>query len=211
MDAGEGEVAKRGGREIPRFARNDGVVGARKESVFAGNAAAAELEVVVEEEVAGGFAGLDGEGGEGVIFGVELQHAAEIDVADDVDVVEKEELVHLVGFRLGGIAAAGSTASAIFEEEPGGFFQAAAGVQQNIFAGDFDAHAEVFIGFQIVDDQVGEVMDVDDHFVDAEGAQAGEGDFEQRAAGEFDEGLGAMVGERAEAGAEAGGEDHGFH
>ena len=98
------------------------------------------------------------------------------------------------------------------EEKPGGFFQAATGVQQEIvFAGDFDAHAEIVVGFQVVDNHVGEVMDVDDDFGDAEGAQAGESDFEQRAAIDFDERLGASVGEGAEARAEAGGEDHGFH
>ena len=55
------------------------------------------------------------------------------------------------------------------------------------------------------------MVDVDDDFGYAEGAQAGESDFEKCAAGEFDEGLGAIVGERTEARAEAGGEDHGFH
>ncbi len=65
--------------------------------------------------------------------------------------------------------------------------------------------------FQVVDDLVGEVVDVDDDFSDAESAEAREGDFEKGAAGEFDESLGASAGERAEASAEAGGEDHGFH
>src|SRR6266436_6250561 len=51
----------------------------------------------------------------------------------------------------------------------------------------------------------------EDDFGDAEGAQAREGDLEQRAAGDFHERLGAIVGERAQARAEAGGEDHGFH
>jgi hypothetical protein len=59
------------GREIPRFARNDSirrargfdVVGELNEGVFAVDAAAAELEMVVEEEGAGGFAGLDSESG----------------------------------------------------------------------------------------------------------------------------------------------------
>jgi len=45
-------VARWRGREISRFARNDGI--------FVVNAAAAEVKVVVEEEGAGGFAGLDG-------------------------------------------------------------------------------------------------------------------------------------------------------
>ena len=137
------------------------------------DAAAAELVEVVEEEGAGGFAGLDGEGGESVMFVVELQHAAEIDVADYVDVVKQEGLIHLVGFRFSGSARAGITAGGIFQKEPGGFFQAAAGVEQDIFAGDFDAHAEIVVGFQIGDDHVGEVVDVDDDFGDAEGSQAG--------------------------------------
>jgi len=54
-------------------------------------------------------------------------------------------------------------------------------------------------------------MDVDDHFADAEGTQAGERDFEERAPTDFDQSLGAIVGERAKPRAEAGGEDHGFH
>jgi len=167
--------------------------------------------VLVEEEGAGGFAGLDGKGGEGVIFGVELEHTAEIDGADDVDVVEEEGFVELLGITAAGIATLRIGASGIFQEKPGGFFQAAAGVQQNVFAGDFDAHAEVFVRFQVVGDEIGEVMDVDDHFGDAEGAQAGKGDFEEGAAGDFDERLGASVGERAKASAEAGGKNHGFH
>jgi hypothetical protein len=62
---------RRAERKRSRFARNDGILrtrngdvgGNRNESVFAVDAAATELVVVVEEEVAGGFAGLDGEGG----------------------------------------------------------------------------------------------------------------------------------------------------
>ncbi len=80
--------------------------------------------MVVEEEGAGSFAGLDGEGGERAAFIVELEHAGEIDGAEDVDVVEEEGLVVVIR---------------IFEEEPGGFFEAAAGVEQDLFAGNFDA------------------------------------------------------------------------
>ncbi len=139
-----------------------------------------ELEIVVKEEFAGGFAGLDGQGGQGVIFGVELEHGAEVDGADDVDVVEEEGFVEIFW---------------IFEEEPGGFFEAAAGVEEDFFTGNFDAHAEILAGFQVVGDLIGEVVDVDDDLGDAEGAEAGEGDFEEGAAGEFDEGFGASVGQ----------------
>ena len=143
------------------------------------DAAAAKLEVIVEQERAGSFAGLHGEGGEGVIFGVELEHAGEINVADDVDVVEKEGLVE---------------ASGIFEEKPGSLFQASSGVEQDFFTGDFDAKAEILVGFQVGDDHVGEVVDVDDGFGDAKSAQVGKGDFEEGAAGEFDESFGTRVG-----------------
>lgn len=56
------------------------------------DAAAAKVELVVEEEEAGGFAGSDGECSEGVIFFMELQHFAEIDSAEHVDVVQDERL-----------------------------------------------------------------------------------------------------------------------
>jgi hypothetical protein len=163
---------------------------------IAADETATELEVVVEEERTGGFAGLDSQGGEGMIFSVELKHTPQIDVTDDVDVVEEEGLVET---------------ARVFQEKPGGIFQASAGIEQNVFARNFDAHAKVIVGFQIVDDHVGEMMDIDDDFGNAGGAEAKEGDFEKSAAGEFDEGFGACVGERAEACAKAGGQDHGFH
>jgi len=154
--------------------------------------------LIVEEKLAGGRAGLDGKGGEGVVFIVELEHAAKVDGADDVYIVEKEGL--------------GRRVARLLQEKPSCFFQTAASVEQKIvFAGDFDAHAEIVVGFDVVSDHIGKVMDVDDDFVDAEGAKAREGDFEESAAIDFDEGFWTGVGERAQARAEAGGEDHGFH
>src|SRR5437660_5424697 len=123
MDAGEGESVEWG---WSRFLRPEGPsysMGNKFRFAIGADHPAAELGMVVEEEGAGSFAGLDGESGEGAVFGVELQHAAEIDVADDVDVVEEEGL-HLIGVATFGVAGGG-----IFEEKPGGFFQAAAGVQ----------------------------------------------------------------------------------
>ncbi len=164
---------------------------------MAGNAAAGELELVVEEELAPGGAGLDGEGGQGVMFFMELEHGVEVDVADDVDVVEEEGVV-----KAGGI----------FEEEPGGFFQAAAGVEKLVvFAGEFDAEAEIVFGLEEGHDLIGEVVNVDDEFGDAERGEARNGDFQERASVDFDQSFGVMVGEGAEAGAEAGGEDHCLH
>ena len=91
--------------------------------------------------------------------------------------MKEEGLVHWIGIATFGVAAAG-----VFEEKPGGLFQAAAGVQQDVFAGDFDAHAEIAVRFQIVDDLIGEMVDVDDDLGDTESTQAGESDFEQGAA-----------------------------
>jgi len=124
VDAGESEGLKRG---WSRFLRPEGLsysMGNKFRFAIGADHPAAELEMVVEEEGARSFAGLDGEGGEGAVLGVELQHAAEIDGADDVDVVEEKGLVHLIGVATFAVAGGG-----IFEEKPGGFFQAAAGVQ----------------------------------------------------------------------------------
>ncbi len=49
-----------------------------------------ELELVIKEEEAGGFAGLHGEGRESAVFVVEFVHAAKVDVADDVHVVKEK-------------------------------------------------------------------------------------------------------------------------
>src|SRR5260370_581757 len=54
--------------------------------------------------------------------------AGEIDGGDGMEVWGAEGLVHWAGFRLGGIAAAGIAVGGIFEEKPGGFFQASAGI-----------------------------------------------------------------------------------
>ena len=157
-----------------------------------------EMEVVVKEEEAGGFAGLDGEGGKGAVFVMELQHAMKVDGADDVDVMENEGL--------------GRRVASIFQKEPRAFFEAAAGVKQEVvFARDFDAHAEIVVRLEVVDDHVSEMIDVDDDFADAKGAQARESDFEERAAMDLHQGFGAGVGEGAQARAQTGSEDHGLH
>ena len=48
---------------------------------------------------------------------------------------------------------------------------------------------------QIADDHVGEMVDVEDDFVDAEIPEASEIDFKKSAASDFDECFGARVGE----------------
>ena len=100
----------------------------------------------------------------------------------------------------------------VLKEEPLGLLQSAASVEQDIvFARDLDAHAEVVVLLQVVDDHVGEVMHVDDHFPDSEGGEAAKGNFQQRVSGDFHQGLGTIVGQGPQAGTESRGEDHGLH
>ena len=152
--------------------------------------------------------------GEGAVLVVELPHTAKVDGADDVDIVKEKGVVRTAGrgrflIALGSRCRSSITPFAwddtpgpdslslgsrgltkIFEEEPGRFFEAAAGVEQPIvFARNLDAHAKVVVGFQVVDDHIREMMDVGDDFVDPEGAEAHEGDFKKGAAGDFHEGL----------------------
>jgi hypothetical protein len=79
-------------------------------------------------------------------------HAAKVDRADDIHVVQQEGLVHV---RL------------ILQEKPGCLLQAAAGIEQDVFAGNFDAHAEIVFFLQIVYKHVREVVNVDDDLADS--------------------------------------------
>ena len=142
--------------------------------VFFYQSATAKLKVIVEQEITRRFALLDGKGRERCAFFMNLNHSLKVDVADDIDVVKDEWLVF-------GCACAGMTAEiADFAKKPCGFFQAAAGIEQNIFAGKFNVHAEIAGGFYMVHHHVSIVMDVDDDVVNTEVAQARERDFQQR-------------------------------
>ena len=85
--------------------------------------------MLIEEQGPRSVALLNGQCGEGVVFVVEAEHLGEIDGAEDIDVVDDERFV--------------LSALLVLKEKPGSFLEAAAGVEQNIFAGDFNAHAEV--------------------------------------------------------------------
>jgi hypothetical protein len=51
--------------------------------------------MIVEEELAGRGAGLDGQGSQCTMRFVELEHLGEIDGGEDVDVVEEEGFVEI--------------------------------------------------------------------------------------------------------------------
>jgi hypothetical protein len=148
------------------------------EGAVEAGAATAEAAGFVEEQVARGRAVLHCEGREGSAFVVVTQHRVEVDVAENVDIVEKERLV--------GRTGAG--------EEVRGLFQTASGVEKDIFTRDLDVHPEVVMQSEIFGNLVGEVMGVDDDIDDAAGFEASQRKFEQRVARQFNEGLGAVVG-----------------
>src|SRR3984893_11277056 len=166
--------------------------------LIAAGSPATELAPLVEQKIAGSLALLYGEGSEGLSFKVKLHHAPEIDRAEDIDIMQNERRF------LPGMPTR-------ILEKPSGFFQATSGVKQLLLARDFDAHAEVVVLFQVVNHHVGKVMDIDNDVVNPKFAQARERDLEQRAAMDFDQRFGTMVGERPQARAEAGGENHRFH
>lgn len=60
-------------------------------------ARAAEPMLGVEEQVARGFAILDGDGGECAVFGVMAHHGAEIDGAENIDIVHQKRRVNCLG------------------------------------------------------------------------------------------------------------------
>ncbi len=96
-------------------------------------------------------------------------------------------------------------------EKPCGLLQAAACIQQNLFAGKFNVHAKISRGFHGIDHHVSIVMDIDNYVLNAKFTQAGKRDFQHGASGNLYQRLGAIVGERAQARAQSGGQDHGFH
>src|SRR5579864_5961320 len=89
---------------------------------IATGAASAELVVVVEEQIAGCWTVLDREGRESAGLLVSLKHTGEVDVAEDVDVMEKEG--RFFDWRSRGISV-----GRISLEKPRGSFEAAAGVE----------------------------------------------------------------------------------
>ena len=64
---------------------------------------------------------------------------------------------------------------------------------------------------EIVDDHIGEVMRVDNDFLDPELAEADECELKHRAAADFNQGLRTIVGERTKTRAQPGSENHRLH
>jgi len=87
--------------------------------LVAADSSAAQFALFVEQQVARALSFLDGEGCEGAILVVAVEQTMEVDCADNIHVVKNERLIQAVG---------------ILEKEPACLFQAAAGVEQELFA-----------------------------------------------------------------------------
>jgi hypothetical protein len=135
-------------------------------------------------------------GGQRVLFSMEAHHTSEINGADHIDVMDKERF-----FSLTGVPA----------KELSNFFQATTGIEQRVFAGNFDVQSKVVVFLQVVQHHVRKVVNVDDDIGYPKTSQAGNNDFEQRAAPNFHQGFGPAVGQRPEASPKARCQDHGLH
>ena len=146
----------------------------------------AKLIFPIEEKVAGGGALLNGERCQRVVLAMKPDHPFEVDGAEHIHVVHEEGLVGT-------------------SKEVRSMFQTSSGVEKNLFVRNGDVHAEILMIAQILCDHIGEVVRVDNYFADPKGAKARHGKFQQGAGPNFDQRLGAIVGERPKASAQPGG------
>src|ERR1035437_1486493 len=72
-------------------------------------------------------------------------------------------------------------------------------------------HAEVIVDFQVLENQVGKVVDIDNHFATPNRAQASQRDLQHRAPSDFHQRLRAIAGEWPQSLAEACRQNHRFH
>ena len=152
VDAGEGERLRLARAEV---ASSSGF------AVTAG-AAAAELALLVEEQVARGLAVLHGQRGERIVFRVKPHHAREIDGAENIDVVHEEWGVNWL--RAGSAPASRKNHAAFFKPPP--VSSKTSSRETSILM------PKLRLACEVVDNLLGEMMDVDDDFAHAE-ARAG--------------------------------------
>src|SRR5579864_4819788 len=156
---------------------------------------ATELRCVVEEQVSRSLAVLHCQSRERLMFGMKFHHASEINVADHIYVVQDERFV----------------SAARIQKKMRGLLQPATGVEQRVLVRNFNPHSEVLVRFQILHDHVSKMMGINNDVVNSEFAQTGERKFQRRAPGNVHQGLGTIIGKRAQARAQAGSQNHGLH
>src|SRR5690242_20670082 len=131
-----------------------------------------------------------------MILAMKFHEALKINCADNIHVVKNEGLVQAVR---------------ILQKEPTRLFQATASVEQKLFARNLHLQAEIVLGFQVLDYQVGEVVHVDNKLAHSKRRESRKCDFQQRAAAYFNKRFWTIIRQRAQPRAEACGQNHGPH
>jgi hypothetical protein len=139
----------------------------------------AKFILLIKEQVSGRIVILYSQCGQRPIVSVKLDHALQVDGAENIYVMEDERIIESVR---------------VVEKKPGGFFKAPASIEQNVLARQLDAHAKILIRFEIFGNHFGEVMNVDNHLVDSALPQAFQRELEQRAARHLNHCLGPGLG-----------------
>lgn len=144
------------------------------------------------DDAVGTGSGMDEEGGEGASLAMDLEEGPKILIGEDVAVLDEE------GF--------------LVAEERGDPADAAGGAEELFLVGVVEAEVPPGAIPEPVPNDFGAEMEVDGDVGEALRAEVTEEVGEEREAlAEVEHGLGPVAGEFAEAGAEAGAEDHGFH
>ena len=182
MDAAEGKGVKTVGRiKCRRFKF------ARRNVFPASQSAGA-----VEKKIAACLARRSQKTDIGVAAPVDVKHVAEVEVGEYVGIVDYERFVAVKP------SSRRKYAAACVEETVA-------------FVADINRDTEVVIGFDIVNNLSGKVMDVDNHLRDASAPEFVDYEAEHRCAPDFGEGFGMTVGKGFESCAESGSKNHGFH
>lgn len=152
----------------------------------------AQAVAAVGQQVAGCLAVVGQQGGVGSAFHVVAVEGGQVYVCQDVGVVDEE-----------GLAVV---------QQGAGLQDASARVEQFApFVADTDPHTEIIVRLQEVEYLFSEVMDIDDDVVESGLLQPQYHALQHGNTGYGDQGLGHVVGEWAQAGAQSGGKYHGFH
>lgn len=180
--------------------RIEAVLGDEREDAFIEKLQAAEggmsVDAVVEAPDDAFFAadgsgtGVLGEpaGGEGVLLLPGAQEGGGIEIGDDVGVEEPEGL----------------------GDEPFRVAEGAAGAEDDGLEDGGDAQLRKGLGSEVAEERAGGMVEIDQNFADAPSGEPGEGAGEHGAVPKGEHGLGSFKRERAQTGAEAGGENEGF-
>jgi hypothetical protein len=160
------------------------------------NLPAAQPAIFAEKQLSRRAAMLHREGRERMAVLMEVEHAPEINRADDINVMQKERLCEAIE---------------VFAKKISGLFQPATRVEQYLLARNPDVHTKVSVSREVIFDHLRKVVDVDDHVHDVEGSQPSQGDLKQRSTGNFHQSFRPVIGQWPQATPQASGQNHRSH